>query len=302
VTGISITVALYRFGSFLLKRIPSSWLTPIQRFSAVIATKASREKRYLVGRHLTRVYGRPIPQKELDIKINQTFENYARYWIDSARITELSNFEIDSGFTVEGFEHIENAWITGTGPILALPHLGGWEWAGRWLICCPKYEVTVVVEEQDPPELFEFLMKYRKAFGMNVVPLGPNAGKEVIKALKANHVVCLLCDRDIEGNGIEVDFFGETTTVPAGPATLALRTGAHIIPVAVYQRDSSHHAVVCPPIIAKRSGRLRESITEVTQELMHVFEELIRAAPEQWHLMQPNWESDRLALKEILNK
>ena len=300
--GISITVFLYRFGSFLLKSIPSSWLKPIQRFSSVIAVRISRERRYLVGRHLTRVYGRSIPQKELDEKINQTFENYARYWIDSARITKLSDFEIDSGFTVEGFEHLENAWATGIGPILALPHLGGWEWAGRWLTCCPKYEVTVVVEEQAPPELFEFLIKYRKAFGMNVVPLGPNAGKEVIKALKANHVVCLLCDRDIEGNGIEVDFFGERTTVPAGPATLALRTGAHIIPVAVYQRDTSHHAVVCPPIDTQRSGRLRENITEVTQDIMLVFEKLIRAAPEQWHLMQPNWESDRLALEDHLNK
>ena len=296
---IHIAVVAYRFGSFLLRRIPYSLLKPIQRFSASIAAKSSKERRLLVGRHLSRVYGEIIPPKELDKKIHQTFETYARYWVDSARIPRLSDFEIDSGFTVEGFEHIENAMATGIGPILALPHLGGWEWAGRWLICCPKYQVSVVVEEQNPPELFQFLMKYRQDFGMNVIPLGPNAGKQVIKALKANHVVCLLCDRDIEGNGIEVNFFGEKTTVPAGPATLALRTGAHIVPVAVYQQERSHHAVVCPPITAQRSGRLRDNISEITQELVHVFEDLIRAAPEQWHLMQPNWESDHLAIEKF---
>ena len=296
---LPIAVTAYRSASFLLRVIPHSWLKPIQRFTALVAAKISKERRLLVGRHLSRVYGETIPEKELNKKITQTFETYARYWVDSARIPALSDFEIDSGFTVEGFEHLENGWATGIGPILALPHLGGWEWAGRWLICRPQYQVTVVVEEQDPPELFQFLMKYRQAFGMNVIPLGPNAGKEVIQALKANHVVCLLCDRDIEGNGIEVDFFGEKTTVPAGPATLALRTGAQIVPVGVYQRERSHHAVVCPPISTQRTGRLRDKITEITQEVVYVFEELIRAAPEQWHLMQPNWESDYLALKKF---
>ena len=298
VRKIPIAVTAYRVGSYLLRRIPRSWLNSIQKCSALVATTIAKEKKMLVGRHLTRVYGETLSKDQLKKKTRQTFETYARYWIDSARIQDLTDFEIDAGFTVEGFEHIENGWATGVGPILALPHLGGWEWAGRWLICSPKYQVTVVVEEQSPPELFQFLMKYRQSFGMNVIPLGPNAGRQVIKALKANHIVCLLCDRDIEGNGIPVDFFGEQTTVPAGPATLALRTGAHIIPVAVYQRDNSHHAVVCPPIKPQKTkGRLRDDVSKATQDLIHVFEDLIRQAPEQWHLMQPNWESDYAALE-----
>ena len=296
----SIAVTAYRVGSYLLRRIPCIWLNPIQRFSAYLATGVAKEKKMLVGRHLSRIYSEDLPPEQLKRKIHQTFETYARYWIDSARIQDLTDFEIDSGFTVEGFEHIENAWQTGVGPILALPHLGGWEWAGRWLICSPKYKVSVVVEEQSPPELFQFLMKYREGFGMNVIPLGPSAGRQVVEALKANHVVCLLCDRDIEGNGIEVDFFGERTTVPAGPATLALRTGAHVVPVAVYQRENSHHAVVCPPIELKRTkGRFRDDIAKATQDLVYVFEDLIREAPEQWHLMQPNWKSDYGALESF---
>jgi len=182
VRKFSIAVTAYRVGSYLLRRIPRIWLKPIQRFSAYLATGVAKEKKMLVGRHLSRIYSEDLPPEQLKRKIHQTFETYARYWIDSARIQDLTDFEIDSGFTVEGFEHIENAWQTGVGPILALPHLGGWEWAGRWLICSPKYKVSVVVEEQSPPELFQFLMKYREGFGMNVIPLGPSAGRQVVEA------------------------------------------------------------------------------------------------------------------------
>ena len=96
--------------------------------------------------------------------------------------------------------------------------------------------------------------------------------------------------------GIEVDFFGEATTLPGGPATIALRTGAAIIPVGVYQEPGRHHAVCRPPIDTERHGRLRDDVGRVTQALADELEYLIRLAPEQWHLMGPNWPSDHEAL------
>ncbi len=118
-----------------------------------------------------------------------------------------------------------------------------------------------------------------------------------MRALKANHVVCLLCDRDIGGGGVEVDFFGERTRIPGGPATMALRTGAAIIPVGVYQLPTGrHHAVVRPALDVERQGRLRDDVARATQLLAHELELLIRARPEQWHLMYPNWPSDEVAL------
>jgi KDO2-lipid IV(A) lauroyltransferase len=290
-------VLLYMVVAATVRNLPLKLITPIQNCIAVIISKIAKERRFLVNRNLTRVYGKTLEGTEMQRRTERTFQAYARYWVDSARMQGLSDFQIDSGFTVEGFEHIENAWETGIGPILALPHLGGWEWAGRWLTCRPNYEVTVVVEPQEPKELFDFMVKYRESFGMNVVPLGANAGKEVINAIKKNHIVCLLCDRDIEGKGVKVNFFGEETTVPAGPATLSIRTGASIIPVAVYQETNSHHATVCPPVSSTRTGTLREDVARISQEIVDVFETLIRAQPEQWHLMQPNWPSDLLALE-----
>ena len=106
--------------------------------------------------------------------------------------------------------------------------------------------------------------------------------------------MCLLSDRDLTGDGVEVEFFGERTTLPAGPATLALRTGAALLPVAVYFTEGrGHKGMVRPPLDITREGRLREDIARITQALAYEFEDLIRVAPEQWHLLQPNWPSDR---------
>lgn len=287
----------YRAGSALVQRTPSAVATPVRMLASKVAARASAERRFMVARHLRRVMDADLDGDELERSIDKTIDAYARYWVDSARLQSVDPADVDEGFTVEGFEHIENAFARGVGPILALPHLGGWEWAGRWLTCRPGYEVTVVVEPLDRPELFEWMVEYRESFGMQVVPLGPDVATRVIQALKANHVVCLLCDRDIAGGGIEVDFFGETTTLPGGPATIALRTGAAIIPVGVYQQPGRHHAICRPPLDTQRQGRLRSDVSRVTQDLAHELERLIRRRPEQWHLMGPNWPSDHEALE-----
>ena len=115
-----------------------------------------------------------------------------------------------------------------------------------------------------------------------------------LQSLAANRIVCLLCDRDLVGNGVTVDFFGETTTVPSGPATLALRTGARLLPCAAYlAADGQHVGRVAPALPAERQGRLRADVQRVTEALVGEMESFIRVAPEQWLLMQPNWPSDR---------
>ena len=114
--------------------------------------------------------------------------------------------------------------------------------------------MTVVVEPLEPPEVFEWFAGLRASLGMTVVPLGPAAGNAVLRALRNNEVVCLLSDRDLGGGGLEVAFFGEVTRLPAGPATLALRTGAPVLPTAVYFTGADGHlGVVRPPLVVERT-------------------------------------------------
>jgi len=256
------------------------------------ANIANTERRAIIERHLRRVNPSWTP-RQVRAAAREAFDSYARYWIESLRLPWLSKRAVAAGFDLTGFEHVLTAKEAGNGVILALPHLGGWEWAGRWMVD-KGHPLTVVVERVEPPEVFNWFVDLRQALGMTVVPLDTDAGRVVMRALRENQIVCLLCDRDLQGGGVEVEFFGERTTLPAGPATLGLRTGAAILPVGCYFTDRvhGHEAVVRPPIPTERRGSLREDVARVTQALAVELEHLIRRAPEQWHLFQPNWPSD----------
>jgi lauroyl/myristoyl acyltransferase len=283
-------------GARVAQALPATAVISGAQAIGLAASHRSEEKRLVVERVLRRVLGDGVDPIELANRVDEVFRLYARYYAESFRLPSLDAAEVDEGFTYEGFEHVVEAMDGPIGPILALPHLGGWEWAAFWLALIPRYHVTAVAEALEPPELFEWFTALREKLGMHVVPLTPGAGASVLRALKDKHVVCLLCDRYLGGGAVEVEFFGERTLLPAGPATLALRTGAPLLPTAVYFDGERRHGLVRPPLPAERHGRLRDDVARVSQDLARELEVLIRRAPEQWHLMQPNWPSDFAAM------
>lgn len=297
--GFEPISALYQTGSVVSRALPLPLADRLARFASRVVASRSEERRLIAERHLQRVHGPDFGGAELRDAVHQTFDSYARYWVESFRLPGLSADVVDAGFSYEGYEHIERALAGGNGVITVMPHLGGWEWAAFWLTQVMGVTVTAVVEPLEPPELFEFFVKFRRALGMNIVPLGPQAGAQVVSALKANHLVCLLADRDIAGDGIDVEFFGERTTIPAGPVTIAMRTGAPLVPAAVYFTETGHHADIHPPMDLARQGRFRADMARLSQDLAVTLEDFIRPAPEQWHLQQPNWPSDYDALEAI---
>lgn len=292
VTG-QLTANSYKLGALAARLLPGPLAAGLATPAGAGASVASPERRAIIERHLRRV-DPTLRGLRLRRAVQEAFDSYARYWIESFRLPSMSKRAVDAPFKEDGYRHIVEGLSAGNGVIIALPHLGGWEWAGRW-IADRGHPITVVVERLDPPELFEWFVDLRSRLGMTVVPLGPDAGTAVMKALRENHVVCLLSDRDIQGGGPEVEFFGETTTLPGGAATLALRTGAPILPTGVYFTDrfDGHLGYVRPPILVdRRSKRLREDVGRITQLIAYELEILIRRAPSQWHLFQPNWPSD----------
>ena len=283
----------YRAGSTLARSLPAPLAVLGSRWIGAVLATTMRDRRTMVERHLRRVHGPQLRGLALQREVQRLFDSYARYWVESFRLPDLSPAELDAGMTTyEGYEHIEAAIDAGHGAILCLPHLGGWDFGGAWL-ANRGYPITVVVEPLQPPELLQWFADLRTSLGLTVVPLGPDVGAIVLKALARNEVVALLCDRDLTGGGPEVEFFGERTRLPGGPATLGLRTAAPMLPTAVYfDGHRGHRGLVRPPIPAEREGRLRDDVARVTQSLAHELEVLIRAEPSQWHLLQPNWPSD----------
>lgn len=267
----------------------------LARAVAFGAARSSPEARWMVARHLRRVRGDQPNRIVREREIQKVFDSYARYWLDLLRLPTWSPERVDSMFRIEGYDNIRQSLEGGTAPIIALPHLGSWEIAARWLID-RGHKVTAVVEELDSPELYTWFKEFRESMGIRIIPLDSRAGTEVAAATARGEIMCLLCDRDISGAGVEVEFFGEVTRLPGGPALTALRSGAPLIPVAVYTEGRDVRAVVREPLVVAREGRLRADVTRVTQDIARELEVLIRRDPHQWHLLQPNWPSDFVAL------
>lgn len=200
---------------------------------------------------------------------------------------------IQAAITHEGLEHVQP--LIGNGMIFVLPHLGNWEFAGPFAESL-GIRVVAVAEDLANVHIRDWFIALRNGLGIDVVLA--TGSRQVMRDLEAavaqGAAVALLSDRDLKGSGVAVDFFNEETTLPAGAATLAIRTGAPILPVAAYfSNDGGHHVVVRPPIaVDTKPGDRTAEIARVTGVVASELESLIVTAPEQWHLLQPNWPSD----------
>jgi KDO2-lipid IV(A) lauroyltransferase len=242
----------------------------------------------MITRHLGRIRDQPVGEREVD----RAFASYGHYWLEAFRLPNVPTPALEAAMCYEGIDNLERARALGKGALLAMPHVGAWDWGGAWL-AASGFPLTVVAEVVEPVELAEWFARWRRRVGMNVVPLDGAAGAGVSAALRRGEVVGLLCDRDLAGDGVEVEFFGERTRLPAGPALLALRTGAPLMACCVLFEGDHHRGIILPPLDTARRDGLRRDVERITQDMADALASLVRRAPEQWHVFQPNWPSDR---------
>jgi KDO2-lipid IV(A) lauroyltransferase len=178
--------------------------------------------------------------------------------------------------------------------VLALPHCGNWDVAGVWLLE-RGVPFSTVVERLKPESLYERFVAYREGLGMEVLPLtgGDRPPSDVLKErLLAGRVVCLLGDRDLTRRGIDVEFFGATARMPAGPALLAATTGAALLPVGLWFTRAGWGVRVHPEVPIAGTERLRDAVSAATQEVAHAFAADIALRPYDWHMFQRLWLDD----------
>ena len=267
--------------------LPDSVAPRLAQGAGALAGRFARSRRALITRHLGRIEGHPVGPGAVD----RAFASYGHYWLEAFRIPTLAPGDFEAGMCYEGIGNLERARALGKGALLAMPHVGAWDWGGAWL-AASGFPLTVVAEVVEPVELAAWFADWRRRAGMRVVPLDAAAGAGVSAALHRGDVVGLLCDRDLAGDGIEVTFFGERTRLPAGPALLALRTGAPLMACCVLFEGDHHRGIVMPPLDTARRDGLRKDVERITQDLADALASLVRRAPEQWHVFQPNWPSD----------
>ena len=252
-------------------------------------------KRRLVERNMRRALGPEASESEVRTTARRACRYYADYWVDIIWLPTLSREYVLERFGKVGVPGLMEAINAGKGVLVVLPHYGSWEAGAIYLSSlCPFAAVAEVLR---PPELFELFCKLRKNVGMDIFPYDskPETRDAMVEALKGGTMLALLCDRDLKGGGVEVEFFGERTTLPPGPAVLALRSGSPILCVSVRNVDDGWVGHAVEPIWLDDVGdRDRdEVIRETMQRVARRLEELIREDPAQWHMFMPAWPSDR---------
>lgn len=220
--------------------------------------------------------------------------SYLRYWVETARLPDWSRERTLRRVRLVDEQLLRDPLAAGRGVVGALPHMANWDHAGAWagLTGAP---VTTVAERLRPERRYERFVAHRRALGIEVLPLsGGDPPADVLAArLAAGGFVPLLADRDLRGTGVEVAFLGEPARFPPGPALLALRTGAALLPVSLWYDGPTlvlrlHEEVAPPP-----TGSVRERVTAMTQQVADVLGGAVRAHPADWHLLQPLWLADQ---------
>jgi lauroyl/myristoyl acyltransferase len=175
----------------------------------------------------------------------------------------------------------------GHGAIVALPHAGNWDHAGAYF-CSKGLRLVTVAERLKPEKLFLKFLAYREAIGMEVLPLGGRVIATLAQRLRKGGLVALVADRDLSNAGIEVEFFGAPARMPAGPALLALNTGAPLITAFVSYTDEGL-LIEFRLVEIPTSGTQEEMISEIVQRCADNFSDGISSHPQDWHMLQRIW-------------
>jgi KDO2-lipid IV(A) lauroyltransferase len=228
-----------------------------------------------------------ITTLDLDLLVFDAMRSYMRYWCDTFRFPDWSSERVRETVTVTNEHLLVDAIAAKTGVIVSLPHAGNWDHAGAYF-CAKGIPLVTVAERLKPEKLFLKFLEYREAMGMEVLPLDARVLGTLAQRLRQGALVALVSDRDLSRTGIDVEFFGGPSRMPAGPALLALKTGAPLITAFVSYTDSGIH-IYFKEVAIPISGSNDEKVAEIVQSTAKQFEQGISEHPEDWHMLQRIW-------------
>ncbi len=224
-----------------------------------------------------------LADAELDTLTHAGVRSYLRYWCESFRLPAWPIDDVVRRTRVVNEALLRDAYAESRGVVVALPHMANWDWAGAWA-CATGMPLTTVAERLRPERLYDGFVEYRASLGMEILPAGdPATFPILLERVRRGGLVCLLADRDLSRTGLKVRLFGETARMPRGPAELARRTGAPLIP-ATLAYDGPEMVITLHPEVAHRDGD--EGLAAMMQDVADAFAQGIEAHPEDWHMMQ----------------
>jgi lauroyl/myristoyl acyltransferase len=288
--GETATYLVYRFMSWLGEILPMTSGRSLYERASRLLYRLAPGVRDTVAANQAQVLGRPVTDPLVQASTREAFALYARYWFDTFNVLGWDDERVRDAFRFEGLEHVEKGLADGKGVVIALPHTGNWDVGGR-AMGLRVGPVVSVAEHLKPERLFELFLEHRRRLGIDIIDLASeHVGRQLTQQLEQNRIVALVSDRDLSGGGVEVEMFGRTRRMPAGPALLALSAGAPLLSGPTYTRRDGWVEVLTPVSI-EPTGRRKDDVIALTRALATAFEKAIAAAPPDWHLFQPGWDA-----------
>lgn len=228
-----------------------------------------------------------ITPLDLDLLVYKATRSAFRYWCDTFRFPDWSKERILGTVTFNDESILMDAVSAGKGAIVTLPHCGNYDHAAAYF-CARGAKIVTVAEHLKPEKLFKKFMQYRSDFGMESLPLDGRVIPTLIQRIRSGCVVALAADRDLSRSGIDVTFFGAPARMPAGPALLAIRTGAPLISAYVSYTEIGIH-IDFTLIEIPTEGSETERVAALVQKSADLFAQGIAQHPQDWHMMQRIW-------------
>jgi len=246
------------------------------------------------GRKVQRLrgnYKRVLPdlsKSELSKLTKAGMRSYLRYWFDTFRLNKWSKERIISTTEVIRENLLRDPISTKQGCIIALPHAGNWDHAAAYF-CSTGINLTAVVEKLKPEAIFKKFLDYRQSIGIEPISHKEKTIPLLTQRLNEGKLIALVADRDMSRNGIEVDFLGAVAKMPAGPAILAITTGAPLITAYIRYTDKGIKLIFDKTVEIPDSGNEDEKVRVVTQSMADNFAKHIKESPVDWHMLQRIW-------------
>ena len=287
----------YAAGWRLVCRLPEKWMERLFFFGADIAWRREGSRVQALEANLVRVLGPDVDGKALRAASRGVMRRYARYWLEVFRLPVMPMDRLINGLLDPGDEvkRIFDILASGRGVVVALPHMGNWDQAGAWFIARGAGSFATVMERLKPEAVYERFVTFREGLGMEVLPAsgGTRPFGILAQRLRAGKCVALPCDRDVTGSGIEVEFFGERAKMMAGPAALAVQTGAALVPVVLWFADDGRCGVkIGAEIEQPAAGTRPQKVAAMMQNVAGFFEMGIREHPHDWLMLQKVFVAD----------
>lgn len=220
--------------------------------------------------------------------------NYVKYWLETIWLTKNGYFKyVYSNVKIINENAIRKLNKTHSSYILALPHVGNWEFAipmGKEL----NLNLVAVAEPLSDIKILNWFTNLREELGCKILlgGKGQNTFSEIVELLNSNNHVCLLAERHIGKSGVGVEFFDQMAAFPKGPVALSLETQLPIVPTAFIKTNSGYELHFGNPFIVPYFDNQAQSIQHGLKVLSKSLENLIMLDPNQWHSIQPVWTSE----------